>query len=81
VYPAKPSDDPTDPAEPVEPDGIVADLTGDDVVDAADRDYFLAALNTRAGETDFDPTLDYDQDDEITLRDYQVWFDVAFPAP
>jgi hypothetical protein len=54
------------------------DLNGDGLVDDADLDVFLAALNTAADEPGFDPALDLDADGVVSQRDYQIWYGRVF---
>ena len=52
---------------------ICGDLDGDNDVDADDYWIFLAAFGHAAGEPEFDPLCDLDDDGVITLVDYQQW--------
>ncbi len=50
------------------------DLTGDNLVDVADRNFLRALLGKCQGTTGYNSDADYDGDGCISQQDYQVWY-------
>lgn len=50
------------------------DLTGDNLVDAADRNLLRQSLGKCQGTTGYNAEADYDGDHCITQADYQIWY-------
>lgn len=53
---------------------ICGDLDGDFDVDVADKNLFVSALRSRAGDDSYNSEADYDEDDDVDFSDYRLWY-------
>jgi uncharacterized repeat protein (TIGR01451 family) len=53
---------------------VCGDLDHDSDVDIADKNLFVAALRSQAGDDSYNTEADYDQDDDIDFDDYRRWY-------
>ena len=53
---------------------ILGDLDGDCDVDKDDFNIFYASFGSCDGQSNFNPSADYDGDGCITFVDYQIWY-------
>lgn len=53
---------------------VCGDLDNDSDVDRADKNLFVSALRSQAGDGRFIPEADYDQDDDVDFADYRRWY-------